>query len=93
MRLNIRIGRISHYLSPGYSWCHRCLTAWRFVRWHSTTYHIKGHGCFPLCEKCWRELTPEQRLPFYRELWVEWGMPTDEHHNWPDIAYAVLKGY
>lgn len=44
---------------------------------HSTSYMTAeafaeyggyGSGICPLCEKCWAELTPEQRLPFYRKL-------------------------
>jgi len=34
---------------------------------------IESHGaCFPLCEDCWSELTPEQRVPFYQILMDHW---------------------
>lgn len=95
MRLNIRIGRISQYLTPGYGHCYRCLTTWPFVECHCTDYYEENggwRGCFPLCEKCWSELTPEDRLPYYWRRWVAWGMPTDKRHYWPDIASAVLRG-
>lgn len=39
-------------------------------------YHITddgaGSGAFPLCEECWSSLTPETRLPYYRQLWDQW---------------------
>lgn len=96
---NIRIGRISRWLTPGYSWCYRCLTTWYFVEDHATPYQ-DNHACFPLCKKCWQQLAPEQRLPYYRQLWDEWrdddrrlGLDTQQDDlEWLDIAHAVLKG-
>lgn len=75
--MNLRIGKISNLLAPGYSHCRRCQTNWRFVTPHDTDWGWKG--CIALCEKCWRELTPEQRLPYYRSL-IEWW-----HERWPDL--------
>lgn len=49
-------------------------------------------GCLPLCERCWAELTPEARLPFYRALYDAWldgmtpGLPAFE-----TIKDAVLR--
>lgn len=100
--VNVRIGRISHLLTPGYSWCLRCKTSWPFVKYHATDYakiNGNGHGCFPLCTKCWAELTPMQRLPFYRALIESWyaggrskysGMTFDE--EWALVNDAVLAG-
>lgn len=71
-----RIGTLSHVLSPGYSWCFKCKTTWKFVEGHSTPYvdHASGYGkaCFPLCEECWAELTPEERWPYYQMLLDSW---------------------
>ncbi len=78
-----RLGRLSQWISPGYSWCGRCKTTWNWVEGHSTQFlwcegdnsndKNSGSGMFPLCEYCWHELTPEQRLPFYLELNNRWG--------------------
>jgi hypothetical protein len=66
------------------------------VREHSTTYK-GGGGCFPLCEGCWAQLTPEQRLPYYQQLvrnWI-WQMPEDQelYEAKAKLIYeAVLDG-
>lgn len=72
----------------GYSTCLRCARPWDKVGDHSTSYTDK-QGCFPLCECCWSDLTPELRLPYYRILVFEvWESPDD----WPAIEAAVLAG-
>lgn len=87
--MNLRIGPVGKVLAPGYSWCHRCRTPWKFVEAHVTDY-LKGRGCFPLCEKCWAELeTPDARLPYYRELWMEWEF---RGGLWDNIEKAVREG-
>ncbi len=47
-------------------------------------------GCFPLCEDCWSELTPEARLPYYRLL-SEFNGRGDEIEE-KAIEFAVLAG-
>lgn len=44
---------------------------------HSTPYgphtrYGQMSGCFPLCERCWSNLTPETRLPYYEALIDKW---------------------
>lgn len=90
--MNARLGSISRTMTPGYGWCYACGTTWAFVQSHSTTYK-QGHGCFPLCEKCWAERTPQERLPFYEILLARWEedrpVPDDERDA---IRAAVLAG-
>lgn len=62
---------IERLLSPGYGHCFHCRRPWRFVLPHSTNYH-RGSACFPLCEKCWGELTIDERIPYYEQLLREW---------------------
>jgi hypothetical protein len=94
--MNLRIGRIGQLFAPGYGWCLRCETPWVFVHWHTTEYGSHGRGCLPLCEKCWTELTPEKRLPFYRELIELWhdepGRELLFGEEWPLVEIAVLSG-
>jgi hypothetical protein len=96
MSVNVRIGPFSRVFAPGYCWCYACGTAWKFVDGHVTHYTERdemGRGCFPLCEKCWGERTPEQRLPFYRRLWELWngdGHTTED--EWVAIRSAVMAG-
>jgi hypothetical protein len=73
-------------LHPGipesvFSSCQRCGISWKWVNSHSTR---TGPDCgvAPLCEKCWRELTPKQRVPFYELARIE--------YRWP-ISQAALE--
>jgi hypothetical protein len=85
------IGNVARVFSPGYSFCHRCNRPWTVCHGHITHY-TEGSGCFPLCDECWMELTPESRLPFYRELYLEWQRQGYTGIDWPAIERAVLGG-
>lgn len=87
-RFEWRIGRISSWLSPGFSWCFRCKTNWDYVHGH-VTHFGDGSGSFPLCEKCWTGLTPTQRLPFYRQLFDRQAAQESER-DWNMVETAVL---
>jgi hypothetical protein len=54
-----------------YGRCARCNRNWRICEGHSTNWN-KTDGMFPLCEDCWKDLKPEDRLPYYRSLWERW---------------------
>jgi len=85
-------GRRLAWASPGYSTCGRCGTPWNHTQRHSTEYS-ETEGCFPLCEACWSELTPEQRLPYYVKMifgWEQYG-PV-EQEKVAAIREAVLAG-
>lgn len=86
------IGLYSIIAYLGYGGCMRCWRRWKIASPHQTMYSDSA-GCFPLCGDCWRELTPETRLPFYRKLYRQWasdltgGLPTFQ-----DIKDAVMRG-
>ncbi len=91
-KLNVRLGTWSQRLAPGYSWCSRCGTPWLFIHHHNTDYRL-DRGIFVFCVKCWEELAPAERLPYYRKLWEHWqqsGVADDE--EWEAIQTAVLEG-
>ena len=93
LSLRQEVGRYAQRLAPHFSACQRCLMPWLFVDGHDTDYK-EGTGCFPLCQKCWRELTPKGRLPFYRKMFDWWhtlGEPVAEA-EWKLIETAVLEG-
>ena len=86
--LNLRIGSISHVIYPGLGWCYRCKTNWAFVESHTTW--LNDHAAtFPLCEQCWDELTPEERLPYYRMQWEAWPI---HQYTWDEMRAAVMRG-
>lgn len=82
------LANIARGFAPGYSHCYRCGMPWKFTESHSTMYD-GGRGCFPLCEDCWSDLTPDERLPFYERLISDWngkyGCPIE-----PEKADAIL---
>ncbi len=75
---------------PTLSGCRMCGRVWRICREHDTPYSA-NKGCFPLCEDCWSELTPETRLPYYELLWYETG-DGEPIEAWEAIQAAVLAG-
>ncbi|MHC4397863.1 MAG: hypothetical protein ACYS1A_19635 [Planctomycetota bacterium] len=86
-------GKISRLLSPEYGYCERCGITWRFAEGHTTQYTDR-EGCFPLCEKCWSELTPRERLFYYKKWFDQWyGLNLSEAgRKWQVIKKAVLDG-
>lgn len=92
--MNIRLGRLSRFISsPNFGWCYRCRTTWLYVNEHATSYGDGSSACFPLCEKCWKELTPETRIPCYEQLFRDWECSQPMEPGRTDqIRAAVLAG-
>ncbi len=90
IRFRIRqfIGHIARAFSPGYSHCYRCGRPWSIAREHSTKC-TETWGCFPLCEACWRELTPGDRIYYYRLLWLKW-KKADRESDYNGLTYPEL---
>lgn len=99
----------------GHGCCARCNLSWGYIEPHTTEYlqpkygvsiedtipfnNVVGEGCFVLCEYCWRSLTPAERLPYYRKLWIQNIKDTDYPEEakrllelWPLVEDAVWKG-
>ena len=87
-----RYSFVYRFFAPSYGSCYRCKMPWNVVEGHATPYR-EGNACFPLCEQCWRELTPEERIPYYSMLFYEWGhRPGCPAVLWNQIRAAVLDG-
>lgn len=84
MKIRNIIGRLK-----GYSGCKRCGDTWDYKEEHDTKF-LEGRGCFPLCQECWESLLRSERLPYYRQLWEEWGEINEA--NWHEIENAVMNG-
>lgn len=88
---------ILRWLAPGLGYCHRCRRPWNCVEPHATRY-TDSKSCFPLCESCWRALSPPDRLPYYASLWRVWMTPEgggpDLHEpgDWDRLQRAVMAG-
>ena len=80
--LNLR-ARLSNLLSVGIGWCGCCGRKWGTCEEHVVNYS-KTSGAFAICEDCWPQLTPGQRVAHMRR-----------HHggraNWPLIEAATRE--
>ncbi len=77
--------------ASAFSACGRCETSWKYTEGH-TTYYSETSGMFPLCESCWQQLTPSERLPYYKKLYNDWKRMGDTVVSWENIEKAVLAG-
>lgn len=66
--------RRARMLHPSYSWCQRCGWPWKYAEGHTVWYEFDQcggtRGCFPLCELCFRESSPDEVVHHYRK-WAE----------------------
>ena len=56
------------------SGCKVCHRPWDLCKAHDTPLAQRHpeESCFVLCEPCFNELNPIQRLPYYHELFARW---------------------
>lgn len=80
-----RIGLAGQIKAPGYGYCERCKTPWKFVEGHDTAIGTHGAGVFCLCHACWRETDTETRLVYYQSAFVRCGWI----YMWSEIEAAV----
>lgn len=78
------------WLLFSYGSCGRCHISWYYVDMHDTMYieydnSNEAEGIGVLCEHCWQELTPEQRLEYYRKK-------VGDDPDFEMIEVAVLAG-
>lgn len=95
-------GFFARLIFPMWSACIRCGMPWRVTKHHSTDV-TDGRGMFALCEICWNDLIPQERLPYYRKLYESWlknmpktlpdGTPYKGlNMTWEEIEAAVRAG-
>lgn len=89
MKLWLRrlIGATTRPFCLNFTYCGHCGRPWKMCRPH-ITYWNQNQGCFPLCEDCWKELTIEERVPYYIMLVNSWG----DRSNKAQILDAVWAG-
>ena len=71
---------------PGFMWCQRCFRPHPVTTWHTTMYGTSS-GMSPLCVPCYSMLTPEERLPYYKKLWIYW---FKDYHPC-DVPWEVIR--
>ena len=81
--------KMSAVIDPESEVCFLCEIKLSCITSH-TTWYKEGLGCECLCEWCWDELVPKERVPFYQQLWDTWTSP--DPSDWELIKVAVLEG-
>lgn len=89
MRRRKRLGWVSRFLYPGYGSCHCCGMSWGACDSHAT-WVSEGSGCCPLCTWCWKRMSAERRLPFYRQHFERDHEARNLAGDWEAIRAAVL---
>ena len=82
---------LSKLLSPLYANlgnCERCSLPWTVAKDHSTDID-EFHSCFPLCERCWNDLSIDGRISFYKKMYESWGQ--EDEAKWEALKKAVLE--
>jgi len=90
-RLKLANENLRSNAGTGIGCCERCTITWHDAKYHSTSINSNS-GMFPLCEECWQELSPAERVPFYGALWAAWHQWGKPDIAWLDIEDAVMKG-
>ena len=92
-RLRNAIGR-----AQGFGSCYHCHDTWNYSKEHAT-YYDNGFACFALCQRCWQQMTPNQRMPYYMLLISNWIRQAPDERaiakiigKWPKITAAVQQG-
>jgi hypothetical protein len=80
---------INHFID-GRAVCSRCQA--KDPEWHYTPHGDGRRRVFVLCEDCWKSMTPEQRIPYYKSLVAEYWPEPGRSEAWPSIKDSVLAG-
>jgi len=87
------VGFFSRLVPLGYSHCYHCGRTWNIVRKMHCTQYDDVWGCCPLCEKCWRDMTIEQRVKAHWQLYLDWQkFGAVDVEKWHAIERAVRGG-
>lgn len=99
-------------LPPGQT-CRRCRRGYKYLEidFHNTQASVERpdnrggvfqetFGCWSLCTDCWKLLSPETRLPYYKSVWKLWDRrgraagrtDDDSEDKWLKLKEAVLRG-
>ena len=86
---------VAYLVDHPYGRCSRCSLSWKRVNGHITTIIDTNSGMFVLCDACWGELTPEDRLPHYRVAFDRNTFDAERNgrtyeYSWEDLKKSVL---
>lgn len=87
----LAIGRTQQKNYSSYSTCMRCQLPWPLCDIHDIKMD-ETSSCFAICEDCWQELPPSERLVYYRALFNKWEMEgTHKWLKWPQVEKNILN--
>ena len=89
-RTRLIAGAMARIVSPGYGWCSCCGRPWTICKGK-----VVGQA-FPLCEECFSEMTPQERVPHFLALFQDWQMSSEINgrpfsRDWSAMRDAVLN--
>jgi hypothetical protein len=88
--LRVAVGVLLRLFTPGCAGCRRCLWPWVLVTPHDTLIVSEQNWSryqFSLCERCWRQLSARERLPYYKR---GWSSNSALREPWEVVEAAVL---
>lgn len=91
------LGLFTRFLYPFCGGCGRCWVSWKVVDHYSVKYTTTSgepQGTYIFCVLCKEELSPDERLPYYRRLYIRWMKMYDGYsrvHDGPEVSWDVLK--
>jgi hypothetical protein len=78
---------------PGMSWCLHCGKTWNSVEIRSIGYSTKmpdfGSGMFPVCKKCFDELSSDEIFAYCKELVDKWEIECINNIDFDVIRYNI----
>lgn len=92
------VANVGHPLNASESNCGCCGCNFFIAKAHITPYGDDGGAGYALCEACWKDLVPEERLPYYCETYEWWATRVDTDNGiswgqaWQNMKTAVLAG-
>ncbi len=97
-KVGARMTNVGHPFNAVGSKCGGCGCRFFIAKAHFTPYGDGGGASYALCEACWQNLIPEERLPHYRDIYGWWITHVDNSgftswkQAWQEMEIAVLAG-
>ncbi len=89
LQLAKRIKAFFAKLFPEKKTCKRCGGTYQPAQMHITW--VGAIGVTALCQSCFQQIKPEERVPFYKKLRKVWGESgSADEINWPLMLEAIL---
>jgi len=76
--------------TKGYGGCNHCGGTWNWKRAYHSISYTKTSGYSGLCDECWAELSPEERILYFKKWLKRWKI--DEVVDWKLVRKTAGMG-